>query len=265
MRRTEAPNPAPGYAQRPDHRVEIHPCAKRVRGRFGDAWVADSTRTLLVRETGRTPVYYFPREDVDLGESRPSDRKELNPFTGEARFRPLRTGARLAPDAAWSYEAPYDEAAALAGYVAFDWSKVDAWFEEDEEVYVHPRDPFVRVDVLPSSRKVEVVLGGEVIASTTAAHFVFETGLPVRYYIPKDDVRMDLLTPTATQTECPYKGEAWYWSATVGGETCEDVAWAYADPLPEVAAIAGKVCFYNERVDEIRVAGVVPPKPGCSD
>ena len=149
----------------------------------------------------------------------------------------------------------------LQDYCAFYWDRVDHWYEEDEEVFVHPRDPHKRVDTVPSSRPVRVILGGETVADTTRAHFLFETGLPTRYYIPAEDVRMDLLTPTDTKTRCPYKGTASYWTARIGEETFDDIVWAYPDPVPECPKIKDLMCFYNEKVDAVFVDGTETEKP----
>jgi uncharacterized protein (DUF427 family) len=126
---------------------------------------------------------------------------------------------------------------------------MDAWFEEDEEVFTHPRDPYTRVDILPSSRHVRVEIDGVTVAESTKPTLLFETGLPVRYYLPKTDVRMDLLTPTQTASHCPYKGRTEYWSYGARQTPGDDVAWSYRTPLPESQKIAGLVCFYPERTD----------------
>jgi len=132
---------------------------------------------------------------------------------------------------------------------------VDHWIEEDEEIFGHARDPYSRVDVRPSSRRVQVTLNGETIADTRRGMFLFETGHPTRYYIPQQDVRMELLTRSPSSTVCPYKGTASYWSARVGDRTVEDVAWAYLDPLPDCPRIAGYLCFYPDKLDRIEVEG----------
>jgi uncharacterized protein (DUF427 family) len=137
---------------------------------------------------------------------------------------------------------------------------MDHWFEEDEEVYVHPRDPNTRLDILPSSRRVRVEIDGVTVADSTNASFLFETGLPVRYYLPKTDVRMDLLTPTDLSTACPYKGTARYWSVTVDGETHDNLVWGYDTPLPESQKVGGLVAFYNEKLD-IYIDEVLEERP----
>jgi uncharacterized protein (DUF427 family) len=144
----------------------------------------------------------------------------------------------------------------LRGLVRFEWDAMDSWFEENVEVYVHPRSPEVRIDALSSSRHVRVLVDGEVAADSVRPTVLYETGLLPRYYLPKTDVRMELLTPTDTSTGCPYKGDAHYWSVTVGATTHDDIAWGYRSPLPESQAVAGLVCFYNEKVD-LEIDGVV--------
>jgi len=135
---------------------------------------------------------------------------------------------------------------------------MDSWFEEDEEVYTHARDPYTRVDILASSRRVRVLLDGIELADSTSSMMLFETGLPVRYYLPKTHVRMDLLERSQTVTYCPYKGRADTWSVRVDGILHEDLAWTYPAPLPESQKIAGRVAFYNEKLD-IEIDGVLLP------
>jgi uncharacterized protein (DUF427 family) len=137
---------------------------------------------------------------------------------------------------------------------------MDAWYEEDDEVFVHPRDPHHRVDVLNSSRHVKVVVEGVVVAETRRPRLLFETGLPTRYYIPKIDVRMDLLEPTDSITACPYKGRASYWSVRAGERLLEDLVWVYPAPIPECPKIENLLSFYNEKVD-IYVDGELQPRP----
>ena len=140
-------------------------------------------------------------------------------------------------------------------YLAFYWDKVDHWIEEDEEIFGHARDPYSRVDVRPSSRRVQVTFNGEVVAQTQRGMFLFETGHPTRYYIPQQDVRMEFLTRSDRTTVCPYKGTASYWSLRVGNRFAEDAVWVYLDPLPDCPRIAGYLCFYPEKVDRIEVEG----------
>ena len=148
----------------------------------------------------------------------------------------------------------------LRSLVRFDWAAMDAWFEEDEQVFTHPRDPHHRVDILASSRHIEVVVNGVKMADSHSLRLLFETSLPTRYYLPLVDVRMDLLRPSRKATGCAYKGTASYWSLEVGGDLVDDVVWTYPTPLPESVKIAGLASFYNERVD-IVVDGVLQERP----
>lgn len=256
-----ANNSAPGFAEQPDYQVFLEPCAKRLRVLFNGETVADTTGVMLMRETGLLPVYYFPLADIRQDLLERSDHSSHCPFKGTASYWSLVVEGRRAENALWGYEQPYDEVAELAGYRAFYWKRVDKWLEEDEEVFVHARDPRVRLDILDSKRRVTVKLGGQIVADSHRARFLFETDLPVRYYIPEADVRFDLLAPSATRSACPYKGRARYWSARIGEQHFEDVAWAYPDPLPESARIKDHVCFYNEHVEAILVDGVEQPRP----
>jgi uncharacterized protein (DUF427 family) len=159
----------------------------------------------------------------------------------------VRAAGREAIDAAWCYED--SQLPELRDRLRLDWNAMGAWFEEDEEVFVHPRDPATRVQILPSSRHVVVAVDGLVVAESRRAFFLYETGLPRRTYIPKLDVRMDRLEPTSTTSGCPYKGAAAYWTVRTDRARYPDLAWGYTAPLRESAPIAGLVAFYDEAVD----------------
>jgi uncharacterized protein (DUF427 family) len=236
-------------------RITLVPTQKRVRIMAGDATIADSASTLLLLETGHRPVYYFPRADVRMDLLAPTSHHTRCPYKGDASYFSLKTNGRTVENAVWSYEQPIAGVEPIAQRLAFYWNKVDRWFEEDEEIFGHPRDPFHRVDVVPSAREVRIVFAGETVARTRRAIFLFETGLPARYYIPPDDVRMDLMTPTATTSVCPYKGHASYWSLRAGERAAADAAWAYVDPLPECPRIKGHLCFYPEKIDRLEIEG----------
>jgi len=234
----------------PAHVIYLEPSPRRVRVRIAGEMVADSRGAWLLHETGLMPVYYFPPGDLRQDLLAPSETRSHCPFKGDAAYHHVVGGDRRVDDAAWTYPSPNPELPDLAGLVAFYWVKADAWLEEDEEVFVHPRDPYHRVDVLPTSRHVRVSVDGVVLADSNNTVVLFESGLPPRYYFPKADVVFDHLESTHTDSRCPYKGHATeYWSATTPQGTHPDVAWAYPDPLPAVHRIQDRVCFYDEKLD----------------
>jgi uncharacterized protein (DUF427 family) len=209
---------------------------------LGGQVVADTVHPLLVWEVPYYPTYYFPRADVESGLLTPSGRTSHSPSRGEAVLSTIKVAGSEAVDGALEYpDSPIEE---LRDHVRFDFAAFD-WFEEDEQIFTHPRDPGVRVDVLPSSRHVRIEVDGVTVADTVRPHLLFETGLPTRYYLPRVDVRMDLLEKTGTVTHCPYKGATEYFSVT--GHA--DLAWSYPTPLPESTRVAGLVAFLDEKVD----------------
>ena len=250
-----------GFKTNSDYKVTLERSPRRVRVKFNGEWIADSTAAHLLFETRHLPVYYFPRADVRMDKLVATDHHTFCPYKGRASYWTIRVGDKVSENAVWGYPDPYDEVPALKDFVAFYWDRVDGWYEEDEEIFVHPRDPYKRVDVIASSRRVEVVVGGQIVADTRRARFLFETRLPTRYYIPPEDVRMDLLVPSDKATACPYKGKARYYSVRIGQEVFPDIVWSYPDPIAECPKIKGYLCFFNELVDEIRVDGVAVPKP----
>jgi uncharacterized protein (DUF427 family) len=238
--------------------VRTEPSGKRVRVLFGGQVVADTTDALYVWEGPHYPQYYLPRADVAAGVLAPSGTTRHSPSRGTATYFTVTAGGRNAPDSAWTY--PDSPLEALRDRVRFDFDAMDAWFEEDEEIFVHPRSPSARIQILPSSRHVTVAVDGVVVADTHRPTFLFETGLPRRTYFPKLDVRLDLLTPTASATRCPYKGTATYWSVTTPAGERADLAWSYPTPLPESEGVAGLIAFYDEKVD-VTVDGVPETRP----
>jgi uncharacterized protein (DUF427 family) len=232
-----------------DHALYLEDTPRRVRVVFNGETIADSRRAKLLHEAGHLPVYYFPREDVRWERLEESDHTTHCPFKGDASYWSVRVGERVAENAVWGYPEPIGSCPPIAGYLAFYWRKMDHWYEEDEEVFVHPRDPYHRVDVLESSRHVKVTVNGEVVAETDRPKILFETGLPPRYYIPPEDVREDVLAASEKTTQCPYKGIASYYSVEAGGKRVEDLVWCYPEPIPEAPKIKGLLCFFNEKVD----------------
>ncbi|GAA0726072.1 DUF427 domain-containing protein [Dactylosporangium roseum] len=238
-------------------RVRVETGPKRVRAFLGGSLVADTTRPVLVWEVPYYPAYYIPAADV-RAELVGTGGTEHSPSRGTAEVFDVVTAGGVAKGAAKRFtDSPLPE---LRDAVRLDWAAMTEWFEEDEPVYTHPRDPYKRVDILASSRHVRVELDGTVLGESRNPRMLFETGLPTRYYLPVTDLRMDLLRPSATQTHCPYKGTANYWSVELDGRVHDDLVWIYRTPLPESQKIAGLACFYNERVD-VFVDGVRQHRP----
>jgi uncharacterized protein (DUF427 family) len=235
--------------------AEFIPSPRWVRAKIGTEIIADSKRVMLLRETGNLPTYYFPKEDVRTDLLQSSNKSVEDVRKGIAKYWTVKVGDRVAENAAWNYETLTPDAPDLKGYMAFEWEAMDAWFEEDDQIYRHARDPYKRIDVVNSSRHVQIIVGGEIVADTRRPRLLFETGLPIRYYIPKEDVRMEWLIPSDTKTQCPYKGIASYYSVKVGEKVHKDLVWYYPFPIPECPKIENLVCFYNERVDALIVNG----------
>lgn len=235
--------------------LRTQPNPKWIRGRLGGQTVVDSRRTQFVWEHPYYPAWYVPSDDVSA-ELVPTGERVESQTRGSGVRCDLVVDDRVVVGAAYAF--PAHEA--LGGLVRIEWWAMDAWFEEETEVFVHPRSPEVRVDALSSTRHVTVHVDGVEVANSRRPTLLFETGLPTRYYLPTSDVRMDLLAATDTETACPYKGWAHYWNVVIGGTTHDDLAWGYRTPLPESAPIAGLVCFYNEHVD-IEVDGEPESRP----
>lgn len=247
----------------PGHRLFLYPFPRRVRATFGGETLLDTDRGQLLYESNLQPVLYVPWNDVRRDLLTPTDHHTTCPFKGVASYWSATVGDRTLDNVVWSYPEPNSESAWLEPLAAFYWAPLDAWYDEEERVYGHLRDPFHRVDVRQSARPVRVLAGDRLLAESRQAQLVSETGLPNRWYIPADDCALDQLLPTETRTHCPYKGWADYF--TVAGEaSVGDVAWTYDDPFDGVAAIGGHLSFYGEAVrvlvDGAEVETAWPPR-----
>lgn len=229
----------------PAHRLLFDDFPRRVRGILNGETVLDSRRGKLLHETGLLPQLYVPDEDVRADLPEPTDHTTHCPFKGDATYWSIRVGNRLAENAMWAYPDPKPEAAWLQGYRAIYWDSMDSWLDEDEPVFAHLRDPYHRVDVRHTSRRVRVLAGPEIVAETDSAQLLSETGLPNRFYLPRDAVRADL-EPSGTTTHCPYKGSTMYWTVRLADRTIEDAAWTYPDPFDDVLPIRDHVCFAHD-------------------
>ena len=215
--------------------VHIELSSRRVRTYFGGKLIADSEHVLLVYETKRPPAYWLPIADVRM------EYLEASHQAADTIRWHLVVKDRITHNAARAYLKPTDDRAALEGHLTFFWDKMDAWFEEDEQIFVHPRDPYTRVDTVHSSRHVRVEIDGVTLGETRRPMLLFETGLP-------------------TVTSCPYKGVARHWSARVGDKLVKDIVWSYPAPIPECPKIENLLSFYNEHVD-LYVDGVLQDRP----
>jgi uncharacterized protein (DUF427 family) len=234
----------PGYPQAITPVGHVEPVPRRVRALLGGQTVLDTSAARYVWEWPFYPQFYVPIADVAPGvlvDEGVDKRRRIGPV----RQYGLTAGAHSRPAAAWA-----PTSGELEGTVHLEWSALDAWFEEDEQVFVHPRNPYTRVDALRSTRAVRVELDGMLLAESSSPVLVFETGLPTRYYLPRPALHLDVLEPSDTVSECPYKGRtSAYWSVRIGDAVHRDLAWSYDFPTRQLLPIAGLVAFYNEKVD----------------
>lgn len=234
-----------------DHTDAVEPVPRRLRGYLAGRCVFDTISAVYVWDTPQYPTYHVPLADVDPQLLTDDEHSRLR--RGPTTTFTLGHGDSRRPGAVRAYTADADPA--VAGLARIEWEALDAWFEEDEQVWVHPRNPYARVDALRSSRLVRVELDGQLLAESSATVMVFETGLPTRYYLERTAVDFTKLTPSKTVSECPYKGRTTaYWSARVGNDVVADVAWSYDFPTRALTPIANLVAFYNERT-QITVDG----------
>jgi uncharacterized protein (DUF427 family) len=250
--------------------LRYEPIGKRIRAVLGGGTAVDSTRAVLVWEPRRiVPSYAVPEGDIhgelapaaaaasgdmqEAGVQMPalSSRRVLTPadpfaaHTADGQVVDVRAHGQDRPGAGFRLADPD-----LAGYIVLDFGAFDGWYEEDEPNVAHPRDPFHRIDVLASSRHVRLELDGQLLAESSRPTLLFETMLPVRYYLPREDLRAEL-SPSSTRTYCAYKGQASYWSATVGDRVIPDIAWTYQQPLHDAAQVRGLTAFFDERIDVV--------------
>jgi len=220
------------------------PTGRRIRVRLGDEIVAQSDRAQLFVQygPGGLPTYYLPAADVLDGALVDEQ------AAGGQRTWTVQVSGKRAERAAWTHPDPSGALAGLAGHVTFSWRQLE-WYEEDERVVRHARDPHHRVDTLHSSRRVQVLAGGQVVADSARPLLLFETSLPTRYYLPFEAVRTEFFEASDATSVCPYKGRARYWSVRVGDTVIRDVAWSYPDPIPENPKVRDLVAFFQERID----------------
>jgi uncharacterized protein (DUF427 family) len=238
----------------------VEPYHRRIRGMASSETVVDSRRVEIIHEHGRLPSFLFPRADVRTERLEPSSHATSSDNKGEATWWDLRIGDELRENAVFEYTSPPASASMLKGLLGIEWAAMDEWLEEDEPAIVHPRDPYHRVDVLETSRHLRVSINGEAVAETSRALVIYETGLPPRWYFPREDVHEAKLTEGGKRTGCAYKGFADHLSVQTDRGTEQDIAWTYPDPRRDVARVKDRIAFYNERVD-LEVDGELQEKP----
>ncbi len=249
----------------PGRTIYLEPTPKRIRVEVGGEVIADSRNAFMLHESGLQPTYYFPPEDVRADVLEATDRTTHCPKKGDASYYTITAGGETVENGAWYYPEPLAEAPFLKDLIAFYFDRMGRWLEEGEEIGVHPRDPYHRIDVVSTDRHIRVSAGGELLAETDDALALFESNLPPRWYIPREDIVAEL-QPSDTVTRCPYKGTASYFSVNPGGGNGQagaegkDLIWYYTHPLPEVGRIAGLLCFFNEKVD-IELDGELQERP----
>ena len=223
----------------------------RIRAYFAGELLADSRAALLVRESPFKMNYAFPEQDVNISFLEKLDKEPESPTKGRIVFYHITapgSAAHKAEKAAHAYPDLKEGRPDLRGYLLFNWNAMDSWYEEEELLLGHPRDPFTRIDVRQSSAHIFVQFNNTVIADTKRPRMLMETGLPIRYYIPEEDVNWDCLFPIEKTTVCPYKGRSKYWSIKVGEDEAPATAWSYPDPLQDAERVKGTVCFYQEKL-----------------
>jgi uncharacterized protein (DUF427 family) len=236
----------------PEHIRYWEPWPRRMRAVLAGQTVLDSVRGIVLWETGMFPAHYYPLDDLrkDLLEESAGSEDGLRRWSVQA-------GDRIVKDCITASPQGPDSGELLPGYVTFyqahgpqaDPKAMDYWFEEDEPLGVSPRDPYHRVDVRSSSRHVVVRRQGQLVAESASPKLMFETGNPIRYYLPLAGVRTELLSKSEVVTPCPYKGDGQHWHLTTGGDMVENAAWSLPYPLPEGLPAAGHICFYPDKVD----------------
>ncbi len=231
---------------------KIEATGRWIRTTLNGITVADSKQVKLMMESRGEQDYYFPLEDVRQDLLEPSDFVETSSYRGTRRFWHVRVGDHVAENAAWTYD-PKKRRPDFTGHITFKWPAMDHWYEEEEEVYYHPRNPYHRVDTIPSSRHVEIFVDGVKVADTTRPFLLFETRLPTRYYIPTADVKHEYLAASDLKTICPDKGFASYFDLVVNGETYRNAVWTYPDPIPEAPKLRNTVAFWPEKDKRIKV------------
>lgn len=229
---------------------QIVPGHKWIRGVLDGHTIVDSRSYQYVWELPYWPWWFFPRDHIDGDLIEQADPPAEAALPEGAVAYDLVCAGRTLEGAARGYP----DHPELADLVTIDFDALDHWLEEDVEVFVHPRSPFTRVDALASSRHVVISLDGMELANSTRPTVLFETGAPARFYLPMTDINLEALVPNSRRQSCPYKGDSSFFSAQIGPQLVDDIAWTYVLTRPEATPIAGLICFYS--LSSVRLGSV---------
>jgi len=229
----------------PERLLYAEPLRRRMRVKFGGAWIADSEDVALLHEPGRYPVAYFPLADIFPDVLRASQHLTQHRDLGPTSWYTVQAGMHNTPRAAWEHTDLPGYAGQLKGRAAFAWRAMDAFYEEDERIVGHAADAYHRIDIRQTSRHLVVRDGNRVVADSTRPLALYESGFAPRWYVPRDDVDGAALAPVQGQTFCPYKGLCSYYDI---GEAAK-AAWSYTDAWTEVRRVSGLVSFEPDKVD----------------
>jgi uncharacterized protein (DUF427 family) len=228
----------------PERLLYAEPLRRRVRVRFGGAWIADSEDVVLLHEPGRYPVAYFPQDSIAAGALEPGQYTNRHRDLGLTAWYTVRAGQHSKPRAAWEHTELPAHARELEGRVAFAWRAMDAFYEEDERIVGHAADSYHRIDIRQTARHLQVRCGNRLVADSSRPLVLYESGFAPRWYVPRSDIEEPALTPVERQTFCPYKGLASYYDVA----DARRAAWSYQNAWTEVARISGLVSFEPDKV-----------------
>lgn len=233
-----------------NHRVFIETCNKRIRLKYNETFVVDSVRSRLLFEDGHIPMYYFPKDDIETKYLSKTDLITNCPYKGNATYWTLEINGRQVVNAAWSYEKPLDSQQQLKGLIAFYWKSIDNWYEEEEEIFSHPKDPYVRLDAIKSKRKIRVFFDGVLVTESTNCTILFQTGLPPQYYFSKNDIIPELKL-LYIKSRCAYKGIANHFTLNINNNFLENIASSFTNPPPEMSGIKDLICFDHNKINTV--------------
>ena len=242
----------------PERLLYAEPLRRRMRVMFAGAAIAQSDDVVILHEPGRYPVAYFRKADIADGVLSQTERVTHHPELGATTWYAVHRGEHEAPRGAWEHTDLPAFAGILADRIAFAWHAMDAFYEEDERILGHAADAYHRIDIRQTSRHLLARDGDDVVAETHRPLVLYESGFAPRWYVPREDVRAQALTPVDRQTFCPYKGLCDYYDIGEAGRA----AWSYADAYTEVDRIAGHISFEPDKVTVTIDGERLLPAPG---